>query len=75
MKIERWREHTINLGNYENVKIGARVSVDAAAGDTDDVIADLNKLLDQALEEDMIEATANVPKGQKTHAETWRNGE
>lgn len=77
MKIIRSREHLVNLGGYENVKVGASVELG------EDDIADLkksgttvddaaNEILDDLLSRDLKEALANVPKGSETHLETWQ---
>lgn len=79
MKITRSREHTVNLGNYENVKIGASVELSeddfGKDADPDRMVAEANTLLDQLLERDLAEALANVPSSQNSHLETWSPGE
>jgi hypothetical protein len=76
MIIKRSREHTVNLSNYENVKIGASVEL----GDDDypkNVVsmpersAYANTVLDALLKRDLAEALANVPEGKPTHLESW----
>lgn len=74
MIIKRSREHTVNLGNYENVKIGATVEIefDSQEIPTQAAIENVNGLLDRLLAEDLKEAAENVPQGQDTHLESWR---
>lgn len=76
MKITRSREHTVNLGNYENVKVGA--SVELSSDDFMDLEAGIklaDETLDDLLERDLKEALANVPSSQSSHLETWSPGE
>lgn len=76
MEITRSREHTVNLGNYENVKIGASVTLNDEEvvkdhpGAAIDTVA--NILLDELLKEDLAEALANVPRSQDSHVEHWK---
>lgn len=76
MIIERSREHTVNLGNYENVKVGAKVTL--TDGDIkrfstmDEAITAADQFLDDLLRDDLAEATENVPQGQDTHLESWK---
>jgi hypothetical protein len=74
VKIIRSREHTCNLGNYENVKIGAAVEFDTSelAGDIEPAEY-AGRMLDDLLRDDLAEALANVPTGGKgSHLETWQ---
>jgi hypothetical protein len=75
MKLSRSRTHRVNLGQgtYEYVEFSASAEVEVTNNkDIPSAIVVLNKMLDDLLEEDMQEAVANVPAGEKTHAETWR---
>lgn len=72
MKITRSREHTVNLGNYENVKIGASVEFEIqSARDLDVARTNADDYLDLLLKRDLDEALANVPSSTSTHLETW----
>lgn len=76
MIIERSREHTVNLGNYENVKVGAKVTLtddDIKRFSTmDEAITAADQFLDDLLRDDLAEAAENVPQGQDTHLESWK---
>lgn len=50
MIITRGREHTINMGNYESVKIHATVSVDTSSPSFEGMpLQDIYDMLDQML--------------------------
>jgi hypothetical protein len=80
MKITRSREHTVNLGNYENVKVGAFVElteddIRALGPEPSKAVKYADDMLDKLLDRDLKEALANVPAKQPSHLETWAPGE
>jgi hypothetical protein len=75
MIIRLSREHTINTGHYENIKVGGSVEFDTK--DIEDVESvDVNLVarqsLDSLLKADLEAALAAVPEDQQTHIEFWR---
>ena len=70
----------MNLGNYESVRVGARITLDRADIEEllqdglkiEDVSAKADEMLDSLLNAELAEAAANVPPGQDTHLETWK---
>lgn len=59
MILRKSREFTINMGNYESVKIGASVEIDPdEIGKDIDSQSFLDDRLDQVLAEDIAEASA-----------------
>lgn len=72
MIIKRSREHTVNLSNYENVRISAGVEFEAPDGaELAGVAAQADEALDALLKRDLAEALANVPEGKDTHLASW----
>jgi hypothetical protein len=65
------REHTVNLGNYESLKIGA--SVETEVDDVNElVMIDLDAKLDTLLAADKKEAIALLPAGSTSYIQSWR---
>lgn len=74
MIIRLSREHTINTGNYENIKVGGSVEFDSdneglAESEINSFARDA---LDALLADDLKAALAAVPEDQTTHIEFWR---
>jgi len=80
MIIERSREHVVNLGNYESVRVGARITLDRADIEEllqdglkiEDVVTQADECLDALLAADLAEAEQNVPPDKETHLTTWK---
>jgi hypothetical protein len=75
MIIRLGREHTINTGNYENIKVIGSVEFDTK--DIEDVESvDVNlvarQTLDSLLKADLEAALAAVPEDQHTHLEFFK---
>lgn len=65
------REHTVNLGNYESLKIGA--TVDMEVDDVNEsVMQDVDAKLDTLLADDKKEAIALLPSGSTSYIQSWR---
>lgn len=61
VRVEYSAEATVNLGNFENVKPGLKVSADVSEGeDTKAVIRDLRNLVDSFIEHVVAEAKAEA---------------
>lgn len=63
MILRKTREFTVNMGNYESVKIGASVELNSAEYGNADVgekwlSEEADKLLEQVMAEDIAEASA-----------------
>lgn len=75
MEVTRFREHTVNVGNFENVKIGGSVKLsdeDIEGLAEKEAVALADRMLDLLLARDLAEAAANVPEGRETHLDTWQ---
>lgn len=61
VRVEYSAEATVNLGNFENVKPGLKVSADVAEGEsTKDVVRNLRELVDSFIEHVVAEAKAEA---------------
>lgn len=61
VRVEYSAEATVNLGNFENVKPGLKVSADVAEGEsTKDVVRALRELVDSFIEHVVAEAKAEA---------------
>jgi len=59
MKLTKIREHTVNMGNYESLKIGATVEITddwTTQGDYEAAVVAADKALAEALAADIAEA-------------------
>jgi hypothetical protein len=65
------REHTINLGNYESLKIGASVETEAD-GIGPGLAEEMEKNLDNILANDIKEAVELLPAGSTSYIQSWR---
>lgn len=80
MKITRNREHTINMGSYESLKVGSSVELEVT--DPVDITADgtphprvyekADEILGQALAADLKEAIELLPPGSTSYVLSWR---
>jgi len=70
MKLTRTREHVINLGNYESFRTSASVEDTVTPELFDESITKADKLLDQALKNDLLEA-AELSDVKNTYVLTW----
>lgn len=80
MILERYREHTVNMGpgTYESMKIGASVKLDSenlpdgihAAG-MEELYSVAERMLDEALESDLKEA-AEISLLNNSHIRSWK---
>lgn len=78
MKLIRNREHTINMGSYESLKVGASVEIvlpdDLFAGEKNrqSVYDKADVFLSEALKADLDEAIALLPPGSQSYVLSWR---
>jgi hypothetical protein len=75
VKITRSREHTINMGSYESLKVGASVELNFQPGSLEDdkVVHDAaDNYLARALEADLNEAIDLLPAGSSSYILSWR---
>lgn len=64
VRVEYGVDATVNLGDFENVKPGLRVSADVAEGeDTKAVVRELRELVDSFIEHVVAEAKAEKARG------------
>jgi hypothetical protein len=68
------REHTINTGHYENIKVGG--SVEFNEDELKDIAKDpmefAREQLDDLLSKDLEAALAAVPEDSDTHLNYWK---
>lgn len=74
MKLQRSREHVINMGNYESVRVGSSVELDFQPGSPEDdqVVYDAaDNYLARAMEADLKEAIDLLPPGSNSYILSW----
>ena len=75
MKLIRSREHVINMGQYESVRIGASVELDAGSSvlpeDMDSLYDAVEKILADSMRNDVEEAISLLPAGSTSHILSW----
>lgn len=74
MKITRNREHTINMGSYESLKVGASVELEVADNQEDlrKAYGAADQILADALAADLKEAIELLPPGSTSYVLSWR---
>jgi hypothetical protein len=80
VKLTRTREHVINMGNYESLRIGATIEVDTdtiARGAEEEPIHAASQFaeaqLSKALEKDINDAVDLLPGGSDSYILSWGN--
>lgn len=73
MKLTRSREHVINMGSYESVRVGASVELDAVEDAIGNAMAEADKILAAAMEADLKEAIDLLPPGSNSYILSWGN--
>lgn len=74
MKLTRSREHVINMGNYESVRVGAsiEVEVDLTSKEAEKAAFDAADIyLASAMESDLKEAIDLLPGGSNSYILSW----